>query len=228
MGRGSSHGRVVSAGMDSKLCVWNAAGAPRCAELLGHTGSVSAVRVSADGALAVSASYDKSLRVWPLGGGGGGGGTPLRAHRAPVLQLVFEGDVLASADRDGAVVAWDLGRGAATTALGRHGGHATALATDGGEALVSGGQDGVVRLWDLRSLQVKSKIVGHSDFVRALASAGERLITAADDKTIRIWDLEFHDCAKVLKGHTSYINALLCARARLFSASMDKTIKIWE
>jgi WD40 repeat protein len=75
---------------------------------------------------------------------------------------------------------------------------------------------------------VKSKIVGHSDFVRALATAGERLITASDDKTIRVWDLEFHDCAKVLKGHSSYVNALVCARARLFSASMDRTIKIWE
>ena len=176
-------GRVVSAGMDSKLCVWNAAGAPRCAELLGHTGSVSAVRVSADGALAVSASYDKSLRVWPLGGGGGGG-TPLRAHRAPVLQLVFEGDVLASADRDGAVVAWDLGRGAAATALGRHGGHATALATDGGEALLSGGQDGVVRLWDLRaaSQAVETSLHGAgavNELVHHRLPSGQPLVLSA-------------------------------------------------
>jgi hypothetical protein len=33
--------------------------------------------------------------------------------------------------------------------------------------------------------QVKSKIVGHNDFVRTLAVAGERLITGSDDKTIR-------------------------------------------
>ena len=31
-------------------------------------------------------------------------------------------------------------------------------------------------------MQVKSKIVGHNDFVRALATAGERLLTASDDK----------------------------------------------
>jgi len=34
-------------------------------------------------------------------------------------------------------------------------------------------------------MQVKSKIVGHNDFVRALATAGERLLTASDDKVGR-------------------------------------------
>lgn len=66
-----------------------------------------------------------------------------------------------------------------------------------GDRLYTSAVDNSVRLWDLRSMQVKSKIVGHSDFVRTLAVAGERLITGSDDKSIRIWDLEFHDCAKV-------------------------------
>ena len=72
-----------------------------------------------------------------------------------------------------------------------------------GDQLYTSAVDNSVRLWDLRSLQVKCKIVGHTDFVRALATAGERLLTASDDKTILVWDLEFHDCARVLKGHSS-------------------------
>ena len=42
-----------------------------------------------------------------------------------------------------------------------------------GDRLYTSAVDNSVRLWDLRSLQVKSKIVGHSDFVRALATAGK-------------------------------------------------------
>eukprot|EP00967_Tisochrysis_lutea_P037075 scaffold44652_cov30-Tisochrysis_lutea.AAC.1 len=142
-------GRVLSAGMDSKLCLWNAAGAPRCTELRGHTGSISRVLVSADGRHALSASYDKTVRAWALGGGVGEVGS-LRAHRAPVLHLVWAGQLVASADREGAVLSWDVEAGVATS-LGRHGGHATALAPLGGAAcLASGGQDGRVCIYDCR------------------------------------------------------------------------------
>ena len=81
---------------------------------------------------------------------------------------------------------------------------------------------------DLRSAQVKAKMVGHRDFVRALAGAGEALFTRSDDKTIRVWDLDFNDCARVLSGHEHYITSLLCAKGRLYSAAMDKTIRIWD
>ncbi|KAL3932975.1 MAG: hypothetical protein SGPRY_000480 [Prymnesium sp.] len=42
----TADGRVISAGMDSKLCLWNASGGARCKDLLGHTGSVSRVVVT--------------------------------------------------------------------------------------------------------------------------------------------------------------------------------------
>lgn len=49
-----------------------------------------------------------------------------------------------------------------------------------GDRLYTSAVDNSVRLWDLRSLQVKSKIVGHSDFVRALATAGESNTCSVD------------------------------------------------
>lgn len=54
-------GRIVSGGMDAKLCVWAASGV-RCQDLVGHIGSVS--DVSSIGDVAVSAGYDKTVRVW--------------------------------------------------------------------------------------------------------------------------------------------------------------------
>ena len=41
-------GRVVSAAMDGKLCVWDAGRAVRCVELKGHIGSVSCIAVLSD------------------------------------------------------------------------------------------------------------------------------------------------------------------------------------
>jgi nitrite reductase/ring-hydroxylating ferredoxin subunit len=58
-----SDGRVVSGGMDGKLCLWNAAGA-RCSDLKGHTGSITAVRANKASGVLVSASYDATLAIW--------------------------------------------------------------------------------------------------------------------------------------------------------------------
>ena len=136
-------GQVLSGGMDSKLCLWNAVGKPQCRDLLGHTGSVSQLQVATDGSLAVSSSYDKTLRVWSLGSGAAA--ATLRGHRAPVLQLAWGRGVLASGDRDGLVLWWSLQSGVPIM-QGSHQGHATALAvhsSDEGTALLSGGWRGV-------------------------------------------------------------------------------------
>lgn len=56
-------GRVLSAGMDSKLCLWDAR-AVKCSDLTGHTASISKVMASSTEDIAISSSYDKTLMVW--------------------------------------------------------------------------------------------------------------------------------------------------------------------
>ena len=56
-------GRVLSGGMDSKLCLWNKAG-NRCVDLKAHSGSVSAVKADEGGVHAISAGYDGLVCVW--------------------------------------------------------------------------------------------------------------------------------------------------------------------
>eukprot|EP01050_Picozoa_sp_SAG11_P033450 SAG11_NODE_11370_length_765_cov_1.240240_2_plen_126_part_01 len=62
-------GRVLSGGADKKLCLWNRAGS-RCSDLLGHTAAISALAVGSTGAIAISASYDTTLRGWSMRGAG--------------------------------------------------------------------------------------------------------------------------------------------------------------
>ena len=70
-------GRVVSAGMDSKLCVWNAAGASRCAVAArAHGVGLGGARLRRRRACGLSVVRQIAPRV--ALGGGGGGGTPLR------------------------------------------------------------------------------------------------------------------------------------------------------
>lgn len=158
-------GRFVSGGMDGKLCVWSEIGA-RCVELgQGHSGSIAKVEVSRDGTAVVSAGYDKTVRCWSTKTRRET--ASLEGHRAPVLELAWSSDGgLASGDRDGRMLLWDaqFGQSGKKDAVGKRkvceGGHVTALAWTrrvgyeavmrGGDVLVSGGQDGVVKVWDFR------------------------------------------------------------------------------
>lgn len=204
-----SDNRIVSGGMDSKLCLWDAAGV-RCDDLLGHTGSVSLVQ-PLSGALIVSAGYDKTVRVWDVTKR-----TPSRhrersvvkAGAAPILDasLLERGRGLVCGDRDGSVHVVDLE--AATVVkrcTGAHKGHATSvLGSRDGNAdhlFFSGGQDGVVNIWDVRDKGPVHTLALHVDTRRGKSGAvgflreptdesddANVLVTGGADGTIHVLD----------------------------------------
>ena len=57
-------GRIVSAGMDNTLCLWDAK-VVKCQTLKGHNSTISKVMVD-EANMAISAGYDSSLLVWNL------------------------------------------------------------------------------------------------------------------------------------------------------------------
>ncbi|KAH9091469.1 hypothetical protein Ae201684P_011014 [Aphanomyces euteiches] len=146
--------RVVSGGMDSKLCLWEG---NRCEDLTGHAGSISLVRVYSDNMI-VSASYDKTYRVWDGSAGkraakNGRERHCLKGHDAPILDFaVWGGSRLIGGDRNGSVLFFDLSA-VEKTAKAVHAGHCTAVlgSCHSTDQAFSGGQDGILRLWDVRS-----------------------------------------------------------------------------
>jgi len=121
-------GRIISGGMDSLLCLWEA-NSNRCQQLTAHAAPISVVDISPGTNTAVSASYDKSVRVWDVASRRASESSCLTGHAAPVLQLVCgNGDNLISGDRGGTVIMWGLATGSTTSKLkDAHAGHVTAL-----------------------------------------------------------------------------------------------------
>ena len=145
-------GRILSGGMDSKLCLWHAS-ALRCTDLLGHTGSISQVATNEQG-IAISAGYDRSLRVWDCGAGGSEIGTML-GHNQPVTMFDWTGPMLLSGDRKGTVKVWDIetNKCAATHATqnGQIGSLGNLLIPQQNDHLsFVGDQGGVVSIFDFR------------------------------------------------------------------------------
>jgi WD40 repeat protein len=79
---------------------------------MGHTGWISNLAFSADGAMAVSASWDASLRIWEVPGGRNV--AVLQGHGGPVLAATFstDGRYVVSGSIDDTVRVWSTATGA--------------------------------------------------------------------------------------------------------------------
>lgn len=244
-------GRVLSGGVDAKLCLWAASVRPvRCTDLAGHTGSVAALALSETAAVALSASYDKTVRAWDLSRGGSSIGT-LRAHRAPVMHLVWQGGLLASGDRSGEAVVWDLQTGQPKRApFAAHRGHVTAMdaaspgdgaAGSAGTLLVSGGHDGCIRVWDVRVgggrptaaggggaerhvLEAKGAHTGAVNELKwhTLPSGAQLLVSAGADKRLCLFDPRRSlQLVRECTEHRDHIYSLACHGGYAFSGGGD-------
>jgi WD40 repeat protein len=94
-----------------------------------------------------------------------------------------------------AVQVWDATTGKKLRELHRTEGDqdrviALAVSPDG-KTLATGGDDKIVRLWEVASGQERRRFVGHRNFVSTLAfSADGRLLASGSwDTTVLVWDL---------------------------------------
>src|SRR5262249_56410502 len=62
-------GRIATGGADARIAIWQAGEQRPQIVLEGHTAPVAGLAVSPDGRTLASASWDGTLRLWPLGGG---------------------------------------------------------------------------------------------------------------------------------------------------------------
>ncbi|OLP19845.1 hypothetical protein BST81_03465 [Leptolyngbya sp. 'hensonii'] len=101
-----------------------------------------------------------------------------------------------------------------------------------GQAVVVGGFDHIVKLFEIESGTCLQNLIGHQGWVRALAfSADSRwLVSGSGDGTARLWDLESGTELHCFAGHASPVQcvALNPAATLLATGSWDHTIKLWE
>jgi cytochrome c len=100
-------GRAATAGADGRIAIWTSGRTEPDAVLEGHAAPIAALAVSPDGTTLASASWDHTVRLWPLAGG-----VPrvLEGHTQNVNGLAFAPDsrTLVSVSYDQSVRIWPL------------------------------------------------------------------------------------------------------------------------
>ena len=158
------------------------------AQLRGHGGPVRAVVVSADGAEALSGSFDTSAIRWSLQRNVAE--QVMRFHDAAVNAVAWLPDRrLVTAGADGKIAIWTEGKAAPDRTLDGHAAPVAGLAVspDGG-MLASASWDRTVRLWPLAGGAARV-LEGHTQNVNGVAftADGRAVVSAGYDATLRIW-----------------------------------------
>lgn len=128
---------------------------------------------------------------------------------------------------------WSVPEGRLLATREGHAAEVSALAmASGGEMLISGSQDGTVRMWSLPEGRLRGTIESASGSINALATAPGGLVLASisSDPAIKVWLQETGRLLAVLEGHGRDVTTLTLTPdgKTLASGSQDNLIKLWS
>jgi cytochrome c len=169
-------GRLVTGGEDGKIAIW-APGNPQPVRTFeGHTAPIVGLAVSPDGATVASASWDRTVRLWPIAGG-----EPrvLEGHNQNVNGVAFahDGKHLVSVGYDATVRIWPLGGGAPVIVTLPTPLNAVAIAPDG--EVIAAGSDRNIWFLSPTGEQRGSVDAGETPIISVAVSPDGELVAAA-------------------------------------------------
>ena len=221
-------GRYVTGGEDGKIAIWSAGEAKPQRTFEGHTAPIVGLAVSRDGATIASASWDRTIRLWPVVGGEA---RVLSGHDQNVNGVAFapDGKSLVSAGYDATVRVWPLAGGAATIVTLPTPLNAVAIAPDG-EIVVAGADRNV---WFLSPTgeQRGNVDAGETPMISiAVSSDGELVAAAGIRGSVGIVDRKSRKLVHTLVGPglPVWSVSFFSDNRTLLTGGADRMVRRWD
>lgn len=250
--------RIVSAGWDATVRIWDLSKSESIAELKGHKRGVSTVSQSNDGKRVASAN-SREFKLWDgekkeqladLGGENNG---------AKQVAMSPDGAWLVSINRDGIANLWDVEKKSQKTTLDRTPKAAETASTEStsetpsapppsdapeleaiqglayshdGKWLAIAREDGHISIRTAVDGKVHRDLEAFADVASSVTfSSDSQLIAAGSfEKIVKIWKVESGELVAELAGHGNWVFGIAFSpdNKTLASASYDKTVKLWD
>ena len=200
----------------------------------GHSASVLRLAFSPDGATLASynSSYGSGVKLWDTATQRMI--TTLRGHYGlPIssISISHDGTTLASASGN-KVILWDLDTNTDFAHLDHEDGLDAVSFSPDGTVLATGGWPGWVNLWNVRTQEQTTRVIGLSDAVKELEFSpdGKILASGLDNGEIRTWDLSTGKTAAVLHGLTRYVLSVAFSSdvTKLYAGSYSESVMVWD
>ncbi|MFM8330865.1 MAG: hypothetical protein ACKN9T_04185, partial [Candidatus Methylumidiphilus sp.] len=212
----------------------------------GHQALIRNVVFTPDGRYLVSASDDKTIRVWDWRAGKTvktlrGQVGPGNEGKLFALALSPDGRWLAAAgfmenavgEAHHYIRLYDFERGELVDLLRGHTDAVYSLAfSPDSRRLVSGSHDKTAIIWDVAQQRLLRKLEGHSNAIYGLSFSrdGQRVVTASDDQTLNLWDSGTGKLIATMAQHTAQVRAVAYSPSAdlIASGGLDHRILLWD
>jgi len=201
--------------------------------LSNHTDAVTMATFSPDDSLVVTASKDKTARLWQANDGKEL--FVLKGHEDTILssKFSFDGKLLVTASSDKTARLWKVSDGNLVAVLQ---GHTEALKgaefSPDGSQILTWSYDQTAKIWDSTTGKLLNTLEGHTGaiYTASYSKTGKLIATASADKTTKTWDGSSGQLKHTLIGHQAAVVSLAFSpdEKLLVTGSTDKTAKIWQ
>ena len=226
-------GRIATASADARIALWNAGETQPRTVLEGHSAPIVALAVSPDGKTLASASWDRTVRLWPLAGGGAGAPRVLEGHQQNVNGVAFLPDgALVSAGYDATLRIWPLGAGAdAAPLIVNLPTPLNAVAVAPGGEIVCAGADGKVYVLSQHGELRTTIAAGETPIIALAVSPDAALVAAAGIRgAVALIDLKARAVARTLigPGLPVWSAAFFPDSRTLLTGGADRIVRRWD
>jgi COMPASS component SWD3 len=216
----------------------------------GHTSYVFCVNFHPNTSLAVSGSFDESVRLWNLQRNTCH--RVISAHSEAVTAVDFniDGSILASSSYDGQIRLWDSTTGQCIKTLLSEGekksiGIGDVKFSPNSFQILATSLDHTIRLWDIANSRVVKTYLGHQNekfAIKACFSAFNHtsrssshqdqslttpplmIVAGSENNRIHLWDLQSRKVMQTLIGHKDVVTSIATHPSKhvIVSASLDR------
>ena len=161
--------------------------------LEGHTENIWHLAITSDNKYAVTASNDKTVRIWSLQDKAQI--CILRGHTGAVISLEITADnfYIISSSLDNTVRIWSFHERKQECILEEHTSYVKCIAlTKDNKYIITGSYDSTIIIWDFKERKRNSVLLGHTDSVNAIIVTDDDnfIVSGSSDKTTRLWSFK--------------------------------------
>jgi WD40 repeat protein len=221
---------MASGGWDGRLIIWDTGMWTGEVVQLPEWRVVAGGRFSPDGERLVAVDCSAGCRAW-LFDERWQLIDELAGYAGHAFRFLPEDGRILSSNEDGEVLVWDRD-GNPLPSLSAHEGAVSVInLSDDGRFLVTAGEDGTARLWQLDNLAAVAELAGHEGAVLGARFHGDgsRIVTHGDDETVRVWDTA-GNLLLTLSGHSSPVTYAAFNRGpgnRIVSQDEAGEVRLW-
>jgi WD40 repeat protein/serine/threonine protein kinase len=189
-----------------------------------------AAAFSPDGAQILTASWDKTAKLWDTASGKL---IVVFAHQGAVNAAAFspDGSRILTASADHSAKLWDAASGKLIASFGHEDEVNGAAFSPDGARILTASKDKTARLWDAGSGKLIASFQHQATVYRGTFSpdGGARILTASKDRTAKLWDAASGKCIASFDHQDAVYDAVFSPDcAQILTASGDRTAKLWD